>query len=151
MALIPSLFGGNKSGGKKSSPASEAFKQKMGAKLGKEQTFQQRLDSKVEKDIGDYLKARSASAAARGEKNYTPEISKNTKTMLKILAGQKLQKEIKKEKAQALAVEKQKKKEKQAMELAKRNAQYQADLVKARELEAQQQNKSYFFGYTEQP
>lgn len=149
MAFMAGLFGGNKSGGKKTSAAGEAFKQKMGSKLGKEQTFQQRLESAVDKDVGSYLKARSASAAARGEKNYTPEISKNTKTMLTILAGKKLQKEIKKEKAEQQAAIKAAKKQKYTAELAKRNAQYQADL-KARELEEQQKSqKGYFFGYTD--
>src|SRR5947208_3673396 len=110
------FFSKNPGGKKPSSAAGDLFRSKNGDKMGVgasgSQAFQKRMEAKVEKDLADYTKAKVNSARARGEKGDNIEISANVKKMLTILAHQKVQKEIKKEKKVAVALERAKKAQK---------------------------------------
>jgi len=149
---FPFGFGGG--GSKKGGAASDAMRNKMSGGAAS-QDFSKRLKDMVDSTVGEYTSAKQRSAQARGGKAEPQELSKNTKTMLEILARQKLQKQMKKEKQQEDALKRAEKNKKQAADTAKKQLQYQNDM-KAKQLadlqsaSSQTPARDYFFGYTDE-
>ncbi len=146
------------SGGGKKTAASDMFKQKMSAKTGGkiQEDYSKMLENRIKSETQDYLASKQRAAKMRGGKDVPQELSKSVKTMLQMLAQQKLQKEMKDQKMQEDALRRAQKKKQQAEETAKRLMQYQNDLkakqllVEQEALAAQQDTKSYWFGQSEE-
>lgn len=140
------FFSGSRegSGGKKQTPAGAFFQKKLRSDAPKmADSLDKRIKNEINSSLDNYAKQRKQIAERRGEKNVkVPEISKNARKMVAILATKKVLQEVKQEKKAAAATKAAERREEQAKMLAKQQAKSQNEQGGDQSLAAQEASAS---------